>query len=58
MNTFDFSFSLTLIDSLDSLVIMGDLDEFEHGVKLVIKEVHFDHDIIVSVFETNIRVVG
>jgi mannosidase alpha-like ER degradation enhancer 3 len=53
-----FSFSLTLIDSLDSLVIMGDLDEFEHGVRLVVDEVHFDQDIIVSVFETNIRVVG
>ena len=53
-----FSFSLTLIDSLDTLVILGDLDEFERGVKLVIENVNFDHDIVVSVFETNIRVVG
>lgn len=52
------SFSVTLIDSLDTLVILGDLDEFEHGVKLVIDNVKFDHDIVVSVFETNIRVVG
>jgi hypothetical protein len=37
---------------------LGDLDEFERGVKLVIENVNFDHDIVVSVFETNIRVVG
>lgn len=39
-------------------MIFGDIDEFETGVKLVIDKVTFDHDIIVSVFETNIRVVG
>lgn len=55
---FHFSFSLTLIDSLDTLVILGDVDAFENGVKLVIENVNFDHDIIVSVFETNIRIVG
>lgn len=53
-----FSFSLTLIDSLDTLVVMGDTQEFERGVKLVIDNVSFDHDVAVSVFETNIRVVG
>ena len=52
------NFSLTLIDSLDTLVVLGDLDEFERGVKLVIDNVSFDQDVIVSVFETNIRVVG
>jgi mannosidase alpha-like ER degradation enhancer 3 len=52
------NFSVTLIDSLDTLVILGDLDEFERGVRLVIEHVTFDHDIVVSVFETNIRVVG
>lgn len=53
-----FSFSMTLVDSLDMLVILGDLEEFEHAVKLVINQVQFDSDIIVSVFETNIRMVG
>lgn len=53
-----FSFSLTLIDTLDTLVILNDLEEFEHAVKLVIKDVNFDNDVVVSVFETNIRVVG
>lgn len=53
-----FSFSLTLIDSLDTLVILGDLEEFEHAIKLVIKDVSFHNDIVVSVFETNIRILG
>uniref|UniRef100_A0A0A9Y2A8 alpha-1,2-Mannosidase n=1 Tax=Lygus hesperus TaxID=30085 RepID=A0A0A9Y2A8_LYGHE len=52
------NFSLTLIDTLDTLVILGDLAEFEHAVKLIIKDVSFDSDIVVSVFETNIRVLG
>lgn len=53
-----FSFSLTLIDTLDTLVVLGDLEEFEHAVKLVIRDVSFDNDVVVSVFETNIRVLG
>lgn len=53
-----FSFSLTLVDTLDTLVVLGDLEEFEYAVKLVIKDVSFDQDVIVSVFETNIRVLG
>lgn len=43
---------------MDTLVILGDLEEFENAVKLVIKDVRFDQDIVVSVFETNIRVLG
>ncbi|XP_045784224.1 ER degradation-enhancing alpha-mannosidase-like protein 3 [Maniola jurtina] len=52
------NFSLTLVDSLDTLVVMGDFSEFSRAVKLIINDVTFDHDIIVSVFETNIRVLG
>lgn len=52
------NFSMTLVDTLDTLVILGDLDEFERAVKLVIKDVKFDNDIVVSVFETNIRMIG
>ncbi|KAK3921243.1 ER degradation-enhancing alpha-mannosidase-like protein 3 [Frankliniella fusca] len=52
------NFSLTLIDTLDTLVVLGDIDEFERAAKLIIKDVSFDSDIIVSVFETNIRVLG
>ena len=39
-------------------MVLGDLSEFERGVDLIIKHVHFDHDIPVSVFETNIRMIG
>lgn len=49
---------MTLVDTLDTLVILGDLEEFEHAVQLVIGNVSFDSDIIVSVFETNIRMIG
>ncbi|XP_063393552.1 ER degradation-enhancing alpha-mannosidase-like protein 3 [Cydia fagiglandana] len=52
------NFSLTLVDSLDTLVVMGDFSEFSRAIKLVIKDVSFDHDIVVSVFETNIRMLG
>lgn len=52
------NFSLTLIDTLDSLVIFNNLTEFERTVKLVCQNVNFDTDVVVSVFETNIRVVG
>ncbi|XP_015916134.1 ER degradation-enhancing alpha-mannosidase-like protein 3 isoform X2 [Parasteatoda tepidariorum] len=52
------NFSLTLVDTLDTLVVLGDFDEFERAVKKVIKDVSFDSDVIVSVFETNIRMLG
>ncbi|XP_071802032.1 ER degradation-enhancing alpha-mannosidase-like protein 3 [Asterias amurensis] len=51
-------FSLTLIDSLDTLALLGFSEKFEEAVELVIKDVSFDTDVVVSVFETNIRVVG
>ncbi|XP_062437180.1 ER degradation-enhancing alpha-mannosidase-like protein 3 isoform X2 [Rhea pennata] len=51
-------FSLTLIDTLDTLVVLNKTREFEEAVKKVIKDVNLDNDIVVSVFETNIRVLG
>ncbi|XP_078082745.1 ER degradation-enhancing alpha-mannosidase-like protein 3 isoform X2 [Mustelus asterias] len=51
-------FSLTLIDTLDTLVVLNKLDEFEDAVRKVILNVQFNNDIVVSVFETNIRVLG
>ena len=38
--------------------MLGELEEFEKAVKLVIQDVTFDSDVVVSVFETNIRVLG
>jgi len=52
------NFSLTLIDSLDTLVVLGRVAEFEDAVLKVIETVRFDTDVVVSVFETNIRIVG
>uniref|UniRef100_W5KTI5 alpha-1,2-Mannosidase n=1 Tax=Astyanax mexicanus TaxID=7994 RepID=W5KTI5_ASTMX len=51
-------FSLTLIDTLDTLVLLNRLEEFEEAVKKTVKDVRLDNDIVVSVFETNIRVLG
>ena len=51
------SYSLTLIDALDTLAVMGNYTEFRRISNLLINkgESFFDIDINVSVFETNIR---
>ncbi|XP_067106505.1 ER degradation-enhancing alpha-mannosidase-like protein 3 isoform X2 [Osmerus mordax] len=51
-------FSLTLIDTLDTLVVLNKLDEFEDAVRKTVRDVKLDNDVVVSVFETNIRVLG
>uniref|UniRef100_A0A671Q1C5 alpha-1,2-Mannosidase n=1 Tax=Sinocyclocheilus anshuiensis TaxID=1608454 RepID=A0A671Q1C5_9TELE len=38
--------------------LLNKLDEFEEAVKKTVQDVRFDNDIVVSVFETNIRVLG
>ena len=50
------NFTLTLVDTLDTLALI-DEEEFEKATKLVIDNVQFDTDVVVSVFETNIRFV-
>ena len=37
---------------------MGAIEEFSNGIKTVIRDVRFESDLVVSVFETNIRVLG
>lgn len=51
-------YSLTLIDSLDTLAILGNHSEFYRAVKLVLEYVNFDQDNVVQVFEATIRVLG
>jgi len=51
-------FSLTLIDSLDTLAVMGNVSEFRRAVRLVVDTVHFDKSNTVQVFEANIRLLG
>lgn len=50
--------ALTLIDSLDTLAVLGNRSEFARGVRWVSTHVSFDLDIDVHVFETTIRVLG
>lgn len=38
--------------------VLNKLDEFEDAVKKTLRDVRLDNDIVVSVFETNIRVLG
>ncbi|XP_017054662.1 ER degradation-enhancing alpha-mannosidase-like protein 2 [Drosophila ficusphila] len=52
------SYSLTLIDALDTLATMGNFTEFRRVARLLEEKMNFDRDINVSVFETNIRIVG
>uniref|UniRef100_A0A2K5EP04 alpha-1,2-Mannosidase n=1 Tax=Aotus nancymaae TaxID=37293 RepID=A0A2K5EP04_AOTNA len=52
------SFSLTLIDALDTLLILGNVSEFQRVIEVLQDNVDFDIDVNASVFETNIRVVG
>ena len=52
------NFSLTLVDTLDSLFVLGKMKQFESAVRFIISEVTFDTDVVVSVFETNIRMLG
>ncbi|XP_042881100.1 ER degradation-enhancing alpha-mannosidase-like protein 1 isoform X2 [Penaeus japonicus] len=51
-------YSLTLIDALDTLAILGDAVEFRRAVQLVIENVTFDKNSTVQVFEANIRLLG
>uniref|UniRef100_A0A8C7XNF6 alpha-1,2-Mannosidase n=1 Tax=Oryzias sinensis TaxID=183150 RepID=A0A8C7XNF6_9TELE len=52
------NYSLTLIDTLDTLLVLGNVSEFQRAVKLVIETVSFDKDSTVQVFEANIRILG
>eukprot|EP00943_MAST-04B_sp_MAST-4B-sp1_P000694 g694.t1 len=51
-------FSTTLVDSLDMFALIGDYAGFRKYVRMVINDVHFNRNVNVSVFETNIRVLG
>lgn len=51
-------YSLTLVDSLDTLAIMRNASEFKRAVKLVLEHVSFDKNNIIQVFEANIRLLG
>ncbi|ODM99933.1 ER degradation-enhancing alpha-mannosidase-like protein 1 [Orchesella cincta] len=51
-------YCLTLIDSLDTLAVLGNVSEFQRAIQLVIDHVSFDKENTVQVFEANIRLLG
>ncbi|PIA31515.1 hypothetical protein AQUCO_04900074v1 [Aquilegia coerulea] len=51
-------YALTLIDSLDTLALFGDREQFAVAVEWIGKNLRFDINKTVSVFETTIRVLG
>ncbi|KAI8851243.1 glycoside hydrolase [Chytridium lagenaria] len=51
------NFSLTLVDALDTLMVLGDKTSFIYGLRLL-GTIDFRLDVNVSVFETNIRILG
>lgn len=51
-------YCLTLVDSLDTLAVLGNVSEFQHAVTQVILNVSFDKNNVVQVFEANIRILG
>ena len=52
------NFSLTLIDSLDTLVVLNDRRGFEDAVRKTMDWVSFDVNTKPQLFETNTRVLG
>lgn len=50
--------TLTLLDTLDTLALMGNATAFETAVRWSIANISFDRDETVSLFETNIRALG
>ncbi|XP_048497511.1 alpha-mannosidase I MNS4 isoform X2 [Beta vulgaris subsp. vulgaris] len=51
-------YALTLVDSLDTLALLGDKERFASSVEWIGKNLRFDINKTVSVFETTIRVLG
>lgn len=51
-------FGMTILDSLDTLKLLGLNKELQDATEWVRQYANFDRSTYVSVFETNIRVVG
>ncbi|KAH9938649.1 glycoside hydrolase [Fomitopsis serialis] len=57
-NDVDGNFSVTLVDTLDTFVVLNDTAGFERAVRNTIDFVQFDVNTKPQVFETTIRVLG
>ncbi|KAH3808741.1 hypothetical protein DPMN_137099, partial [Dreissena polymorpha] len=53
-----FGVGLTIVDSLDTAIIMGLKKEYDEGREFVAKDLRFDKDQDVNLFEITIRVLG
>ena len=51
-------YCLTLVDTLDMLIVLGDYEEFEYAVYQLLDHLNFNTDVSVNVFEVTIRVLG
>lgn len=51
------NYSVTFVDSITTFAILGDVEKFEQYIK-VIREIDFNIDSTVQVFETSIRALG
>lgn len=51
------NYSVTLLDTISTFAIMGDVDRFSHSIQMV-RQLDFDLDSTVQVFETAIRALG
>lgn len=57
-NDVNANISLTLVDNLDSFVVLSNKTGFEHAVEQVLSHVSFDVDTKPQVFEVTIRALG
>lgn len=53
-----FGLGLTLVDALDTMWILGLMEEFAEAREWVEKELSFDKNVDVNLFETTIRILG
>lgn len=57
-NWYDTSLVMTPVDAFDTMLLMGLDEEAEETKELIFERLSFDHDMMVQVFEINIRLLG
>ena len=53
-----YGMSLTMVDALDTLIVMDEWGEVERAVQWMADNLHFGHQQDINVFETTIRILG
>lgn len=57
-NWYENSLLMTPVDAFDTMLLMGLNEEAEEAKDLIFERLSFDHDMMVQVFEVNIRLLG